>query len=48
MLNVVAAPSRGAVYPVSVSLLRLGVTSELRLSMEQKKNDGWRVADVLG
>jgi len=48
VLNVVAAPSRGPVYPVSVSLLRLGVTSELRLSMEQKKNDGWRVSDVLG
>ncbi len=48
VMNVVAAPSRGPVYPVSVSLLRLGVTSELRLSMEQQKNDEWRVADVLG
>jgi hypothetical protein len=48
VLNVVAAPSRGPVYPISVSLLRLGVTSELRLSMEQKKKDGWRVSDVLG
>jgi hypothetical protein len=48
VMNVVAAPSRGPVYPVSVSLLRLGVTSELRLSMEQKKNNEWRVADVLG
>lgn len=48
VMNVVAAPSRGPVYPVSVSLLRLGVTSELRLSMERKKNDEWRVSDVLG
>jgi hypothetical protein len=47
VVNVVAAPSRGPVYPVSVSLLRLGVTSELRLSMEQT-NDEWRVSDVLG
>jgi hypothetical protein len=48
VVNVVAGPSRGQVFPVSVSLLRLGVTSELRLSMEQHENDGWRVADVLG
>jgi hypothetical protein len=48
VLNVVAAPSRGSIYPVSVSLVRLGVTSELRLSMEWNKNDEWRVSDVLG
>ena len=48
VVNVVAAPSQGPIYPVSVSLLRLGVTSELRLSMEQRKNDEWRVTDVLG
>jgi hypothetical protein len=48
VMNVVAAPSRGPIYPVSVSLLRLGVTSELRLSMERRKNDEWRVTDVLG
>jgi hypothetical protein len=48
VMNVVAAPSQGPIYPVSVSLLRLGVTSELRLSMEQRKNDEWRVTDVLG
>lgn len=48
VLNVVPGPSRGQIYPVSVSLVRLGVTSELRLSMERDKNDEWRVSDVLG
>ena len=32
------APSHGTIYPLSVSLLRVGVTSELRLEMEQLKN----------
>jgi hypothetical protein len=48
VLNVVTAPSHGSVYPVSVSLLRVGVTSELRLEMEQLKNQRWRVTNVLG
>jgi hypothetical protein len=48
VVNVVPAPSRGDVYPVSVSLLRVGATSELRLEMEQLKGDGWRVTNVLG
>jgi hypothetical protein len=48
VLNVVPAPSHGRVYPLSVSLLRIGVTSELRLEMEQLKNKGWRVTNVLG
>jgi hypothetical protein len=48
VLNVVPAPSHGTVYPLSVSLLRVGVTSELRLEMEQLKNKGWRVTNVLG
>ncbi|HEU4598777.1 MAG TPA: hypothetical protein VFS26_03445 [Solirubrobacterales bacterium] len=48
VLNVVAAPSHGSVYPVSVSLLRVGVTSELRLQLEQLKNKDWRVINVLG
>lgn len=48
VLNVVPAPSHGNVYPLSVSLLRVGVTSELRLEMEQLKNKGWRVTNVLG
>jgi hypothetical protein len=48
VLNVVPSPSHGDVYPVSVSLLRVGLTSELRLEMEQLKGSGWRVTNVLG
>jgi hypothetical protein len=48
VLNIVPAPSRGSIYPLSVSLLRVGVTSELRLEMEQRKHQGWRVTNVLG
>jgi hypothetical protein len=48
VVNVVAAPSHGDVYPVSVSLLRVGVTSELRLEMEDLKGSGWQVTNVLG
>jgi hypothetical protein len=55
VLNVVAGPSQGSVYKVSVALLRVGVTSELRLDMERIKTAGkhgkraeWRVTNVLG
>jgi hypothetical protein len=48
VVNVVPAPSHGNIYPVSVSLLRVGLTSELRLEMEKRKADGWRVTNVLG
>lgn len=48
VLNIVPAPSHGTIYPLSVSLLRVGVTSELRLEMEQLKHQGWRVTNVLG
>ena len=48
VLNVVAGPSHDKVYPVSVSLLRVGLTSELRLEMERLKGEGWRVTNVLG
>ena len=48
VLNVVAGPSQGNVYKVSVSLLRVGVTSELRLDMEHGKRVEWRVTNVLG
>jgi hypothetical protein len=48
VVNVVPAPSRGDIYPVSVSLLRVGLTSELRLEMEKRKGDEWRVTNVLG
>lgn len=48
VVNIVAARSHGDVYPVSVSLLRVGLTSELRLEMEERKGGGWRVTNVLG
>jgi hypothetical protein len=48
VLNVVPAPSHGTIYPLSVSLLRVGATSELRLEMERLKNQGWRVTNVIG
>jgi hypothetical protein len=48
VLNVVAGPSSGGIYTISVSLLRVGVTSELRLEMERAKHGGWHVTDVLG
>jgi hypothetical protein len=48
VLNVVPSPSHNDVYPVSVSLLRVGLTSELRLEMEQRRGGGWRVTNVLG
>lgn len=48
VLNVVPGPSREGVYTLSVSLLRLGITSELRLEMEQVKGEGWRITNVLG
>jgi hypothetical protein len=47
VVNVVAGPSQGGVYSVSVSLLRVGLTSELRLDMEKLKKK-WRVTNVLG
>ena len=49
VVNVVPGPSHGGVYSVSVSLLRVGLTSELRLDMErQRKDQEWRVTNVLG
>jgi hypothetical protein len=48
VLNVVPAPSHDHVFPISVSLLRVGTTSELRLEMEKLKGKRWRVTNVLG
>jgi hypothetical protein len=48
VVNVVAGPSHGSVYSVSVSLLRVGVTSELRLQMERGVGKQWQVTNVLG
>jgi hypothetical protein len=49
VLNVVAGPHQGDTYTLSVSLLRVGVTSELRLDMQRDPKTGeWRVTDVRG
>jgi hypothetical protein len=48
VVNVVAGPSNDGVYPVSVSLLRVGATSELRLELEQGVGKKWQVTNVLG
>ena len=47
VLNLVPGPRSGSAFTVSVSLLRLGVTSELRLQIE-KHNGDWVVTDVRG
>jgi hypothetical protein len=49
VLNLVPGPQHGDTYTLSVSLLRVGVTSELRIDMQRDKKTGeWRVTDVLG
>lgn len=49
VLNVVAGPHRGDVFTLSVSLLRVGVTSELRLEMQRNPKTGvWQVGNSLG
>jgi hypothetical protein len=47
VVNLVPGPRRGKAYTVSASLLRVGLTSELRLEM--KRQDGlWLITDVRG
>ncbi|HEY5977921.1 MAG TPA: hypothetical protein VIT85_08695 [Solirubrobacterales bacterium] len=60
VLNIVSGPKTGDAYTLSVSLLRVGVTSELKLEMEKlpggMQGDGgakgatvqWQVTDVRG
>ncbi len=49
VLNVVAGPHHGDTYTLSVSLLRVGVTSELRLDMQRdEKTKEWLVTGALG
>jgi hypothetical protein len=49
VLNMVPGPQHGDTYTLSVSLLRVGITSELRIDMQRDKKTGeWRVTDVLG
>jgi len=47
VLNLVPGPRAGKAYTVSVSLLRVGLTSELRLELSKKKGR-WLVTDVRG
>ena len=47
VLNVVPGPLHGTHLSVSVALLRLGATSELRLQL-QNLHSGWQVSDVRG
>ncbi|MDX6610669.1 MAG: hypothetical protein QOF85_2594 [Solirubrobacterales bacterium] len=49
VVNVVSGPHHGGTYTLSVSLLRVGVTSELRLEMQRDPKTGvWQVTKVLG
>ncbi len=49
VLNIVPGPVHDGVYILSVSLLRVGVTSELRLEMQRNPKSGeWQVVRVLG
>jgi hypothetical protein len=47
VLNLVPGPRAGKAYTVSASLLRVGLTSELRLELNKKKGQ-WVVTDVRG
>jgi hypothetical protein len=47
VLNLVPGPRAGRAYTVSVSLLRVGLTSELRLELDRQKGS-WLVTDVRG
>ena len=48
VLNIVPGPRRDEMLAVSVSLLRLGATSELRLDLERNDDGDWFVGDVRG
>jgi len=47
VVNLVPGPRAGKAYTVSVSLLRVGLTSELRLELRKKQGE-WLVTDVRG
>ncbi len=48
VLNVVPGPKRGGSLAVSVALVRLGASSELRLQLRHEEKTGWLVSDVRG
>lgn len=47
VVNLVPGPRAGKAYTISVSLLRVGLTSELRLELS-KKQGSWVITDVRG
>lgn len=47
VLNLVPGPRAGKAYTVSVSLLRVGLTTELRLEL-RRNQAAWRITDVRG
>jgi hypothetical protein len=49
VVNIVPGPRHGDTHTLSVSLLRVGVTSELRIDVAQDEKSGeWQVTNVLG
>lgn len=48
VLNVVPGPRHGKALSVSVALVRLGASSELRLELRHDDKAGWLVSDVRG
>lgn len=48
VLNVVPGPRHGSSLSVSVALVRLGASSELRLELRHDAKTGWLVSDVRG
>jgi hypothetical protein len=49
VVNIVPGPRHGDTHTLSVSLLRVGVASELRIDVAQDEKSGeWQVTDVLG
>jgi hypothetical protein len=48
VVNLVPGPRAGKAYTVSVSLLRVGLTSELRLDLLKQGKGKWVVTDVRG
>ena len=48
VVNVVSGKKSGDTMAVSVSLMRAGAASELRLGLTHEKGDGWLVSEVRG
>lgn len=48
VVNVVSGKKSGDSMAVSVSLMRAGAASELRLALTKEKGDGWLVSEVRG